>query len=113
MSRKSPWSDTGFLSDVVRQLAIDNGTPNIMPTYEAMKPYTGLASWIKTKEGGVKKLADKLKMVTQPNIMPHSNYSPMYQHNVLKGATVLVHNINKIIPAIVIDKNGKPGGLKV
>ena len=113
MSRKSPWSDKEFLSAVIRQLAVDNGTPNIMPTYDDMSAYPGLSSWVKTKEGGTKRLSDKLKMVMKPNIMPNSNNNPFYQHSVMKGATVLVHNLNNITPAIVIDKNGKPGGLKV
>ena len=36
MSRKSIWADSDILSATIRQLAIDNGTPNVMPTIEQM-----------------------------------------------------------------------------
>jgi len=111
MSRKSIWADTDTLSATIRQLAIDNGTPNVMPTIEQMTSTPGLASWVRKKEGGVRKLATKINMIVKPNVVPSNDVA--IEHRVVKGSTVFVHTKNNLYPAVVLDKSGEPGGLIV
>lgn len=111
MSRKSIWADSDILSATIRQLAIDNGTPNVMPTIEQMTETPGLASWVCKKEGGVRKLAAKINMIVKPNVLP--SVEATIEHRVVKGSTVFVHTKNNIYPAVVLDKSGEPSGLIV
>lgn len=112
MSRTSIWSDLDILSATIRQLAIDNGMPNVMPTLEQMRGTPGLASWVQTKEGGVKLLSNKLKMVMKPNVLPHAPVEE-FTHQVKKGTTVFVHTSNSVHPAIVLEKSKEVGALVV
>lgn len=106
------WADEDTLLATIRQLAIDNGTPNVMPTIEQMSHIHGLSTWVRKKEGGVRKLSTKLNMIVKPNVLP-SNDVDVESRVVMKGSTVFVHNNTHIYPAVVLDKSNKPSGLIV
>lgn len=106
------WADEDTLLATIRQLAIDNGTPNVMPTIEQMSHIYGLSNWVRKKEGGVRKLSTKLNMIVKPNVLP-SNNIVVESRVVMKGSTVFVHNNTHVYPAVVLDKSNKPSGLIV
>jgi len=110
--KKSVWQDHEFLTAAIRQIAIDNGTPNVMPTLEQMKTYPGLMSWVRKKAGGVHKLSQDLNMVIKPNVLPETNVPPT-THKLVIGSTVFVHNKRRVCSAIVMDKGNEPGAIFV
>jgi hypothetical protein len=110
MPKKSTWEDSKLLFHTIHQIAISNGTPNVMPTFSQMKGDYGLSNWIK-KSGGVKKVAEEMNMVVKPNVLPSKE--ELTGHSVVKGSTVFVHNKANIYPAIVLDKGSTPGNLVV
>ena len=112
MKRQSVWNDDDILSATIRQIAIDNGTPNVMPTLNQMKGTPGLVYWIQNKEGGVRKLSEKLKLIMKPNVLPFSDKEEC-KHKVMKGATVFIHTKTSVYPAIVLDKSSDASGLIV
>lgn len=111
MNKKSKWADAHLLEGTIRQLAIDNGTPNVMPTIEQMSQYPGLKTWVTKKEGGLNKLSTKFNMPMKPTEVAPSEDSPIARH-LIKGSIVFVHNNNSQCPAIVLGKGGN-GGLNV
>lgn len=113
MGRTSVWSNADSLSATIRQIAIDNGTPNIMPTLEQMSETPGLATWVKKKEGGVKKFSSKLNMIMKPHVFSNENEIPHNPQLVYKGTIVFIHNKTHICPAIVLEKGKIPGSLIV
>lgn len=112
-NNRTIWQDQKKLHMAIRQIAINNGTPNIMPSLNQMKALPGLESWVRKKEGGVKKLASKINMIVKPTSLPSTVGEDNIQQTVLKGEQIFVQNKNKIYPAIVLEKGKKPSELIV
>jgi hypothetical protein len=113
MARTSVWANADSLSATIRQIAIDNGTPNVMPTLDQMSETPGLATWVKKKEGGVRKFSSKLNLVMKPNVVPSDIVISHNPQLVYRGTTVFIHNKTHLCPAIVLDKGRQPGSLIV
>ena len=112
MRKQSIWSDLDILKATVRQIAIDNGTPNVMPTLVQLKDTPGLMSYVKNT-GGVRHMSAKLNMVMKPNVLPEHGDTYKLKHKLQKGSTVFIHNCDNVVPAIVLGKGNVPGGLIV
>lgn len=112
MGRKSPWVDEELLGNALRQIAINNGTPNIMPTFEQMSTMHGLASWVKDK-GGARRMARKYNLLMRPAVTPNPESGIIFQKQIMRGSMVCVHNTQHVYPALVIDKGKIQGELIV
>lgn len=119
MAKKSQWSNQDVLAATIRQIAVNNGTPNIMPSLSQMKAIPGLATWVQRREGGAKALSVKMNMVMKPSVLPGKKIvgatvqKHATPHRILKGSVVFVHNTRRALPAIVLDNGVVTGSLKV